>query len=442
MHIGPALLSMGVILSLTATKCSRKVGVDSILDDNPIEIALPEGGAVKSGPVWDAQQRECVRKENIFALQCLRNLYSGGGGASLVFSPLSLQYALAMLLNGAEKETYSEIAEALGYGADSQCLNDFMSTLMEQLPAVDTTVEIKAANALMVNQKLRVRDEFANLLNTKYYAPVEYLDVARKSAVVNRINNWVSKNTNGFIPQLVTENEITDDFSAALLNSLYFKAPWSDDGGGPLFRPGATLESQPFYPEGRGQVSVDYLRTGTFLRYARREAYQAVEIPYASWDYAMYVLLPDKNRISSMAEFLDFLTFEEWSTLRESLTTGPKVHLQMPKFEYEKSFKLNGLLKGMGIDSAFIPGRADFGKMIDSEDGRNYSVSGVLQKAKISVTEWGTEAAAVTSIIMVGSVLLPDYEEVFFTADHPYVYIIAERESGLILFEGVFTGKE
>ena len=54
----------------------------------------------------------------------------------------------------------------------------------------------------------------------------------------------------------------------------------------------------------------------------------------------------------------------------------------------------------------------------------------------------GYGSGSVTSIIMVGSVLLPDYEEVFFTADHPYVYIIAERESGLILFEGVFTGKE
>ena len=345
-------------------------------------------------------------------------------------------------MNGAEGDTYSELSGVLGYGDDIQALNDFMSALIEQLPAFDAAVEIKAANAMIVNHEIRVRDSFINLLNTKYYAPVEYFDLERKTAVVNRINNWVSNNTNGFIPRLVTENEISDDFSAALLNSLYFKSQWSDDGGSPMFRSGATLKSQPFYSEGHGQVSVDYLRTGTFLRYAKRDVYQAVEIPYASRNYVMYVLLPDINSINSMAEFLDFLTFEEWSAMRQSLKTGPKVHLQLPKIENENSFNLNGLLKRMGIDSAFVPGRADFSKMIDSADGNNYSVSGILQKAKIGVTEWGTEAAAVTSVVMVGDSLLPDYEEVFFTANHPYVYLIAERESGLILFEGVFTGKE
>lgn len=54
------------------------------------------------------------------------------------------------------------------------------------------------------------------------------------------------------------------------------------------------------------------------------------------------------------------------------------------------------------------------------------------------------EAAAVTVVEIVPDSAAPPGEEpkiYYFTADHPFAFILAERTSGTILFEGAFTGK-
>ena len=73
-----------------------------------------------------------------------------------------------------------------------------------------------------------------------------------------------------------------------------------------------------------------------------------------------------------------------------------------------------------------------------------YWIGKVIQKARISVAEWGTEAAAVTVVEMEGATSAGPGEEepVYFYADHPFVYVIGEATSGAILFEGVYTGIE
>ena len=57
--------------------------------------------------------------------------------------------------------------------------------------------------------------------------------------------------------------------------------------------------------------------------------------------------------------------------------------------------------------------------------------------------ETGTEAAAVTVIVMRETSAGPGHEPrtVTFTADHPFLYTIREGTSGAILFTGVYTGE-
>ena len=72
----------------------------------------------------------------------------------------------------------------------------------------------------------------------------------------------------------------------------------------------------------------------------------------------------------------------------------------------------------------------------------NFFVSKMLQKAKIEVSEEGTKAAAVTAAIMTMSALAPDEpRRVDFHADHPFVYVISEAQTGAILFVGQYTGE-
>ena len=134
------------------------------------------------------------------------------------------------------------------------------------------------------------------------------------------------------------------------------------------------------------------------------------------------------------------LTVDKWKTALSSMTSEAKINLCLPKFEIEERDLLNDVLRNMGISRAFQM-NAEFDNMFANKD-QNFFISQVIQKSKIIVTEWGTEAASVTVVNMIESAnptQLP--KTIDFVADHPFVYCIAEKTSGAILFEGVFTSK-
>lgn len=425
-------------MGLTAT-CNHKHNTDLPTESSRIEINAPVPTVQISTLGLNKSQQDCVDSANAFAFKCLQTLYDENGETNIVFSPLSLQYALAMALNGATGETAEEILKSFGYSGDKQNLNSFMNFLLEQLPAIDTSIVLRAANVMLVNNSYKVDSSFVNILNNEFYSPVEYVDLSTGKKVAERINEWASRNTNGFINPFIENSDIQEDFVASLLNALYFKAKWS----GNMFHPKGTLLSQPFYLNEGGEVSVDYLRTSSYLRYSKFNGYRVVELPYANGKFSLFVLLPDSNETFSLKQLLDTLSEEEWKHITNSLKTGPEVHLRLPKFEIENRFDLPNTLKRLGIRKAFVPGQAEFDKMFEpSGSYSSFWIGNVIQKARIKVTEWGTEAAAVTAVVMIGEYIPEDYKEVYFYADHPFAYIIAERDTDIVLFEGVYTGKK
>ena len=93
---------------------------------------------------------------------------------------------------------------------------------------------------------------------------------------------------------------------------------------------------------------------------------------------------------------------------------------------------LNDVLMGMGVRTAFT-GAADFKGI--SEMGP-LVVSQVKQKCYIDITETGTEAAAVTSIMVRLTSVRPEIDLKVMTVDRPYLFFIADKESDNILFAG------
>ena len=95
---------------------------------------------------------------------------------------------------------------------------------------------------------------------------------------------------------------------------------------------------------------------------------------------------------------------------------------------------LGKFLKEMGMSDAFSPEKADFSKITQLE---KIYLSEVIHQAFVEVSEKTTEAAAATAGIMAG---LGEPEEppkiYFFRADRPFVFLIRDRHSGIILFLG------
>jgi serpin B len=68
---------------------------------------------------------------------------------------------------------------------------------------------------------------------------------------------------------------------------------------------------------------------------------------------------------------------------------------------------------------------------------RGLYISAVLHKAFVDVNEEGTEAAAATSVFLTKSrVARPPETPPVFRADHPFLFLICDTQSGAVLFMG------
>jgi serpin B len=105
----------------------------------------------------------------------------------------------------------------------------------------------------------------------------------------------------------------------------------------------------------------------------------------------------------------------------------------MPRWKSESGFSLKRELSALGMEKAFSPA-AEFGGMTDKGD---IQVSEVVHKAFVEVTEQGTEAAAATGALMAATAAAPDPKPpVVFRADHPFLYVLRDTQTGAILFLG------
>lgn len=424
---------------LALVSCNKGGTTDTpVTVKDPITISSPTPTEQITKVDLSEAQLGYVQAGNTMAFRFLKQMYDG---KNLVLSPLSLQYALAMAANGAGGETLQEIIDFLGYGDDGiEALNAYNKKMLEQLPAVDLDVNLKVTDALLVNEDFPLLPAFQNKVQGSYYAAVDNMDFANPAQVAARINEWASRSTNGFIDKVLEPEEISAKAVAYLMNALYFKAKWSGNEYEPMFREYATMDDKFTLADGTTRM-VSYMRNVRYHSYARMDGYTVLALPYANGKYNMYILLPEGN---SLDELLNKLQNTSWSSILASFQQDAEVSLKLPKFDIENKFNLSESLRSLGVKKAFQSGVAEFNGMFEYKPGYYYWIEKVIQKARISVAEWGTEAAAVTVVEMAGDTAIGPGEEpkrINFFADHPFVYLIGESTSGAILFEGIYSGK-
>ncbi|MBO7323216.1 MAG: serpin family protein [Bacteroidales bacterium] len=381
------------------------------------------------------KQTEYVNTSNDMAFKLINKLYNDD---NLVCSPLSLQYAMAMTANGASGETLEEITSFLGFEANEMNeLNRFYKILLEQLPAVDLDITLKAVDALLVNDKFPLLPSYKNLVEDNYYAAVENMDFSNPSDVVTRLNEWAGLNTNGVINNIINPEELSDYAAAYILNALYFKAEWEGSVDNPMFIESNT-ESADFQLSNGTAVSAEMMKSVRYYQYAEMDGYKVLVLPYAQGKYNMYVLLPDENDINGLIEKIQQTT---WSEILANLKQDAEVHVQLPKFEIENKFNLAETLISLGVEKVFQKEDAELDNIFDIKLAHDPKVwiEKIIQQTKISVDERGTEAASV-SIEEIGATSPGPGEDpkiIYFHADHPFMFVIGEKTSGTILFEGV-----
>lgn len=329
-------------------------------------------------------------------------------GENVFVSPYSAGAALSMLTEGAQGQTKVELDNAL-----NGCL--FSN---EKFDGGDSVV-VKSANSVWLDSDFSVRNHYVNLLQKDYDALVETLRFS-DPATVEAINNWCAENTAGKIDEIV--DKLTPGDVMVILNALYFNAPWEEK-----FDPAYTSKAD---FRGVSKTSkVDMMSRKGRYNYVEFQGCQMIELPYLGSSCSMFVVLPPEGmKIDGFLPYVNENTYKQ----AMGMMAPAEVKFKMPKVKMETELLLNDVLMGMGVRTAFT-GAADFRGI--SESGP-LAVSQVKQKCYVDISESGTEAAAVTSVMVRLTSVRPEIDLKVMTVDRPYVFFIADKESDNILFAG------
>ena len=339
----------------------------------------------------------CTFQSDIF-----RQLNQNKKGQNLIISPLSIYQVLSLLANGANGETQSEMLKTLGSNNIDE-LNEINYKILKKAEGFST---IDIANAVMT--KFRPMEDFCSIAD-KYLAPIQPL------VSVDQVNNWCSEKTHGKINKII--EELSPETVMLLLNAVYFKGKWIK-----YFEKELNLKLPFFnFKKNENKKLIETMIQTDYFNYKENSDMQIIELPFLEDFMSAIIILPSVTQ--DINKFIDTL-FQKKSDFDKIINKldYAKVHLELPKFEIEFSEILNDVIKELGMKKLFDYMQADLSGL---DKNKNIHVSKIIHKTYLKVNEVGTEAAAVTAVVIDGMALFDEREKIYkMKINRPFIFLI------------------
>jgi serpin B len=381
----------------------------------------------KNNPISAEGLNNVIDANNKFTLDLYSEYKTNKG--NVFFSPYSISTALAMTYEGARGQTAEEIQKVFYFPKDSNIMREGYANLYTEINKTDKKYQLDTANALWAQNDYSFREDYFKTIDENYNGKVTNLDF--KTDTENSritINNWVENKTKDKIKDLIPEGILTPDTRLVLTNAIYFKANWSSQ-----FIAEDTAKSKFTLSSGESTPS-EMMHQTSYFNYGETKDLQILEMNYLGNDLSMIIILPTENNLDSLENSISVSSLAKW---KKNMDTE-EVQVSLPKFKFETKYLLAEDLKEMGMSNAFNKDLANFTGMWNKQRDENLYISEVIHQTFIEVTEAGTEAAAVTAITTSESTDIssrPSRPKIF-TADHPFIFIIQQKDTGNILFMG------
>ena len=366
--------------------------------------------------------QEVVKANNQFAFDLYSELNKAEDN-NIFYSPYSISAALAMTYEGARGQTADEMKSVFHF-PENNILRPNFAAIYTEINKEDKAYELKTGNALWVQQDYPFLEDYTNRVE-KYYggktANLDFVSETEKSR--QTINSFIEQQTNDKIKDLIPKGVLNGMTRLVLTNAIYFKGTWEWE-----FDKSDTRE-QDFKITPTDVVKTPMMSMKpekAMFNYADTEDLQILELPYKGEDISMLILLPTEN----LENIESTLSADKLNEYKNQMQETKLDSISLPKFEFDSKYTLNENLRALGMPTAFSGG-ADFSGMTITEQ---LFISQVIHQAFVKVDEKGTEAAAATAVAMgATSSAIPRN---VFKADHPFIFIIQEKETGNILFMG------
>ena len=383
-----------------------------------------------------SKARQLAFAQNKFGFALLQQLSQQEHQAATLFlSPFSVAVALSILLDGTAGTAHTALAATLGVaGWEDEVIRQ---ALVDQLRffALDTdgNAALHVVNSFWTNLTFPITPTFVAHVWEQYQAKAASLDMVSPAAA-DLINKWVSQQTAGLITHMVEATQLTGPppVAAMLLSTVYFKGLWES----PFQETNTRSDAFQLF-DGDWVPRAMMQQTSSLFSYQQGENWVAVRLPYEG-SRAMHMNLFVPDTATGLPDLLASLTTEKWQAWQEDFTTAAftvDVNLTMPRFEVAYTKELVDILDTLGLGPARAP-QADFTPMgfLPVEGG---FIGSVRHKAYLKVDEEGTEAAAVTAIMVMQGAGIPQPKPtVEVRVERPFLCAITDAATGVILFAG------
>ena len=381
-------------------------------------VAMPAAGEVK----------RLAASSNALGFDIYGKVRSTAG--NLAMSPASISAALAMTYGGARGETEAQMKRVLHLEGSRDSVMADWGSLSRGLQDPARPLKLRIANRLFGEKSVKLEPLFLDKTRDAYGAPLEPTDFKNAFEPARaHINGWVEEQTEHRIKNLLPPHSLDSVTRLVLVNAIYFLADWADP-----FEKNATRD-ETFNVSATVQKKTPMMHHGGSYRLTQADGVKVLEVPYRGGDAAMLVILPDRaDGLGAVETSLTAAKLDAWM----AALAPQNVAVTLPRFEVSPrvSMTLADELVKLGMRDAFDGTKSDFTGIANPADVRErLKIDQVFHKAFVKVDEKGTEAAAATAVAMGpgGGAPRPMLE---LKVDHPFVFAIVDKTSGLVLFLG------
>jgi serpin B len=360
-------------------------------------------------------QSEFSKPLNAFTLQLLEKRLKAGDNH--FGSGLSAAGAFALLYEGADGNTKKLLEKIFGF--DELKTGPWFAELNRDFKAKAKAHQYQLYLANAVWTRTPLSNAYIQRIKTNYGGNIYPLTNEKP------INDWAERQTNKRIKDLLPPGTIDEMTRMVLTNALYFKADWKFK-----FDSLNTQKQADFYLSNGNKSKATLMYQKNYFLYQKHDDFAVLEMPYRGEQISFVAILPDKGKTVAK------ITAQLAKNPELIYPRGQdEVMVFLPKFKMETGGSIKRALTDLGMAEIFE--RVNLARMTESREG--FQVSDVIQKAFVEVNEAGTEAAAVTAIIIRAESSIDRHEKqpTIFRADRPFLFLIVDKSSGLVLFDGV-----
>ena len=407
-----AIVLLIAIIVVFAVIYTYKAG-ENTNTENKVAVAQSEYNTVTEPTVTKPQPT--INTDDEFWYQFLK---MENKKSNMVYSPLSIGYALNMLNDGANGNTKAQIEKIISKYRISKYKN------IEDILSLANSVYIRDTF------KDEIKDSYKNNLVSKYDAEV----IIDKFENAKNINTWIENKTFKQIKNMLTDDVVTNpDNVMFLINALAIDMKWinnfdpTDTSGDTFYLDdGTTINATTMRKESSDKNTAYYKDDNITVLSMDLEKYEDYQMEFIA-------IMPNKD----LSGYIEKFKKDDLNTITDKLKLASETKnglaIQMPRFSFDYSLQLKNDLKTLGITDAFDKNVADFSNM----SNKKLWVGDALHKANIEFTEKGVKAAAVTVIYMTCEAIIEEPEKpVEIKIDKPFMFVIREKNSKDIWFVG------